>query len=66
LGDLFVPFSMEQQCARKVAANDASDLLAVRASRDVDHCGFTGNERARAFDDLDISAHSVFKLLSAE
>lgn len=52
LGDLFVPFSMEQIYARKAAAAGASDLFAVRAIRDVNHCGFTAEETSRGFDDL--------------
>jgi pimeloyl-ACP methyl ester carboxylesterase len=52
LGDLFVPFSMEQIYARRVAANGASDLLVSRAIRDVGHCGFTVGEQAAAFADL--------------
>ena len=52
LGDLFVPFSMEQIYARRVAANGASDLLVSRAIRDVGHCGFTVGEQVAAFADL--------------
>jgi pimeloyl-ACP methyl ester carboxylesterase len=52
LGDLFVPFSMEQIYARRVAANGASDLLVSRAIRDVGHCGFTVSEQAAGFADL--------------
>lgn len=52
LGDLFVPFSMEQIYARRVAANGASDLLVSRAIRDVGHCGFTNGEQVAAFADL--------------
>jgi pimeloyl-ACP methyl ester carboxylesterase len=52
LGDLFVPFSMEQIYARRVAANGAADLLVSRAIRDVNHCGFTTGEQVAAFADL--------------
>lgn len=52
LGDLFVPFSMEQIYAQRVADNGKSDLLVVRAIRDVGHCGFTVDEQANAFADL--------------
>ena len=52
LGDLFVPFSMEQIYARRMAANGASGLLVERAIRDVGHCGFTVSEQAAAFADL--------------
>lgn len=52
LGDLFVPFHMQQVYARRVAANGASDLLVQRATRDYGHCAFTGPELARTFSDL--------------
>lgn len=52
LGELFVPFSMEQIYARRVASHGKSDLLVARAIRDVNHCGFTLAEQTRAFDDL--------------
>jgi hypothetical protein len=52
LGDLFVPFSMEQIYARRAAANGVSDLLVTRAIRDVNHCGFATAEMERGFADL--------------
>jgi pimeloyl-ACP methyl ester carboxylesterase len=52
LGDLFVPFSMEQEYARRALANGRSHLFASRAIRDVTHCGFTQAELSGAFDDL--------------
>ncbi len=52
IGDLFVPFSMEQIYARRVAAQGLSDRLVVRAIRDHGHCGFTVQEQERAFSDL--------------
>lgn len=52
LGDLYVPFHMEQEYARRVAANGASDLLVQRATRDFGHCAFTGPELVRTFVDL--------------
>jgi len=52
IGELFVPFSMEQIYARRVASNGGSNLLVQRAIRDVNHCGFTTAEQTRAFDDL--------------
>jgi hypothetical protein len=52
LGDLFVPFHMEQEYARRVAAHGASDLLVQRATRDFGHCSFTGPELVRTFVDL--------------
>lgn len=52
LGDLFVPFSMEQVYARRVAANGDSALLTQRAIRGTGHCDFTAAEMIRGFDDL--------------
>jgi pimeloyl-ACP methyl ester carboxylesterase len=52
IGELFVPFSMEQIYARRVAAHGKADLLVSRAIRDVNHCGFTIPEQVRAFNDL--------------
>jgi pimeloyl-ACP methyl ester carboxylesterase len=52
LGDLFVPFSMEQEYARRALANGRSRLFVSRAIRDVTHCGFTQAELSRGFDDL--------------
>jgi len=52
IGDLFVPFSMEQIYARRVAAQGRSDLLVQRAIRDHSHCGFAVQEEERAFADL--------------
>ncbi|MBM7813741.1 alpha/beta hydrolase family protein [Saccharothrix algeriensis] len=52
LGDLFVPFSMEQRYQREVRDNGRSDLLAQRAIRTVEHCEFSPAEVGRAWDDL--------------
>lgn len=52
IGELFVPFHMEQIYARRAAAHGKADLLVTRAIRDVFHCGFTVDEEANAFDDL--------------
>ena len=52
IGELFVPFHMEQIYAQRVAAHDAADLLVTRAIRDIGHCSFSTAERIRAFDDL--------------
>ena len=52
LGDLFVPFSMEQYYAADVAANGRSHLLVQRAIRAVGHCEFSPAEVTTAFDDL--------------
>jgi pimeloyl-ACP methyl ester carboxylesterase len=49
IGDLFVPFSMEQIYARRAAAEGASDLLVTRAIRDHAHCGFAVVEEDQAF-----------------
>ncbi len=49
LGDLFTPFHMEQEYARRVAANGASDMLVQRATRDVGHCTFTPTELVQTF-----------------
>ena len=52
LGDLFVPFSMEQEYARDAAARGNSDLLVQRAVRAVGHCEFSAQEYQQAFTDL--------------
>ncbi|WP_161814087.1 alpha/beta hydrolase [Steroidobacter agaridevorans] len=52
LGDLFVPFSMQQVYAHRVARQGRSKLLVQRAIREMNHCGFTTQEQTRAFDDL--------------
>ena len=52
LGDLFVPFSMEQIYARRAASNGNADRLVTRAIRDVNHCGFSTAEMERGFSDL--------------
>jgi hypothetical protein len=52
LGDLFVPFSMEQIYRRRAIANGVGDLLVTRAIRDINHCGFATVEMERGFADL--------------
>jgi hypothetical protein len=52
LGDLFVPFHMQQEYARRVAAKGASHLLVQRATRDFGHCTFTPTELVTTFVDL--------------
>ena len=52
LGDLFVPFLMEQVYAQRVADNGRSDLLVQRAIRGVGHCDFTPTELIEGFRDL--------------
>lgn len=52
LGDMFVPFSMEQIYAREVARHGQSNLLVQRAVREAGHCEYTPNEVGRAWSDL--------------
>jgi hypothetical protein len=52
IGDLFVPFSMEQVYAARVAKHGRSDLFVSRAIRGVGHCDFTAPEMQRGFDDM--------------
>jgi hypothetical protein len=52
IGDLFVPFSMEQVYAKRAAANGRSRLFVSRAVRGVGHCDFTAPELQQGFDDL--------------
>ncbi|HEV7653356.1 MAG TPA: hypothetical protein VGP36_01280 [Mycobacteriales bacterium] len=52
LGDLFVPFSMEQIYAQRVAAHGQSRLFVSRAIRGVGHCDFTQSELQSGFSDL--------------
>lgn len=52
IGELFVPFHMEQIYARRVAEQGRSGLLVSRAIRDGIHCNFTTQEQINAFNDL--------------
>ena len=52
LGDLFVPFSMEQVYQKRVAAKGNSAWLVQRAIRGASHCDFTVAEAVTAFDDM--------------
>ncbi|MCW2938169.1 MAG: hypothetical protein JWN00_1154 [Actinomycetia bacterium] len=52
LGDLFVPFSMEQAYAAKVAQHHLSGLVVQRAIRTTQHCEFSPTEVGTAWDDL--------------
>jgi hypothetical protein len=52
LGDLYVPFKMQQVYQQRAAAKGRDKLLVQRAIRDVGHCAFTAAEAATAFDDL--------------
>ncbi len=49
LGDLFVPFSMQQIYAERAAANGSDGWLVQRAMRTVNHCDFTNEEEWAAF-----------------
>ncbi|MFM9923575.1 alpha/beta hydrolase [Variovorax sp. H27-G14] len=50
LGDLYVPFSMEQIYNKRVAAKGNSQWLVQRAIRGITHCDFTVKEQEEAFD----------------
>jgi len=52
LGDLFVPFSMEQVYAQRAKSHGRSHLFVSRAIRALGHCEFTAAELTRGFDDL--------------
>lgn len=52
LGDMFVPFSMEEIYGAEVADHHRSGLLVQRAIRTAQHCEFDAVEVGRAFDDL--------------
>jgi hypothetical protein len=52
IGDLFVPFKMEQVYAQRVAAHGQSRLFVSRAIRGVGHCDFTQAELERGFANL--------------
>jgi hypothetical protein len=50
LGDLFVPFSMQQTYQKRVAAKGNGAWLVQRAIRGISHCDFTIAEQASAFE----------------
>jgi len=54
LGDLFVPFSMQQIYRQRVTAAGPAraDRVVQRAIRGASHCDFTNAEMAQAFDDM--------------
>lgn len=52
LGDLLVPFSMEQRYAERAARRHESGLFVSRAIRSVRHCDFTQAELQTGFADL--------------
>lgn len=50
LGDIYVPFSMQQIYKRRVNGKGRSKWLVQRAIRDPNHCGFTFEEQVSAFE----------------
>jgi len=52
VGDLFVPFSMEQDYRADAARSDRADLVVQRAIRTVAHCEFSPAEVGDAWRDL--------------
>jgi pimeloyl-ACP methyl ester carboxylesterase len=52
LGDLFVPFNMQQVYRQRVAAQGKDEWLVQRAIRGASHCDFTVAEQERAFSDM--------------
>lgn len=52
LGDMYVPFSMQQIYKRRADSNGTANWLVQRAIRGISHCDFTVAEQARAFDDM--------------
>ena len=52
LGDMFVPFSMEEAYGSEVAGHHLSGLVVQRAIRSAQHCEFSPAEAGQAWDDL--------------
>ena len=52
LGDMYVPFAMQQSYAMRAAANGSSAMLVQRAQRGAAHCDFTVAEQVDSFDAL--------------
>jgi hypothetical protein len=52
LGELFVPFHMQQIYAMRAMEQGNADLLVQRAIRSRGHCEFSSGELTTAFDDL--------------
>lgn len=52
LGDMYVPFGLEQNYLANAKAKGRSGLLVQRAIRAPGHCDFTVGEQSRAFADL--------------
>jgi hypothetical protein len=63
LGDLFVPFSMEQIYRQRAVAKGNGDRLVQRAIRGISHCDFTVTEQVEAFRDMVIWAEGGAKPL---
>jgi hypothetical protein len=57
LGDMFVPFSMEQAYRSDVARHGRTGLLVQRAVRTSQHCEFSAAEAGAAWDDLATWVH---------
>jgi pimeloyl-ACP methyl ester carboxylesterase len=51
-GDAWVPLSLEQSYRRRTIAAGTAQLLVQRVMRAPSHCGFNGEMREQAFDDL--------------
>jgi pimeloyl-ACP methyl ester carboxylesterase len=58
LGDLFVPFSMEEIYGANAAKHHRSSLVVQRAIRAAGHCEFSPAEAGQAWDDLVTWAHT--------
>ena len=52
LGDMYVPFAMQQSYVRRAAARGSSALLVQRAQRGAAHCDFTVAEQVESFEAL--------------
>nr|WP_295784565.1 alpha/beta hydrolase [Rhodoferax sp.] len=52
LGDMYVPFGLEQSYLARATAKGHANLLVQRAIRGAGHCDFTVAEQVRAFADL--------------
>jgi len=52
IGDLFVPFSMDQRYDQMMIANGQGNLFVGRAIREVTHCGYTNSELSAGFSAL--------------
>jgi len=52
IGDLFVPFSMDQRYDKMMVAHGEGGLFVGRAIREVTHCGYTTSELSAGFSAL--------------